>query len=90
MTGALGAASAVVGTVLDVAWIAGSAVLALYLVLSVFPALAVAARRMHDVGRSSFLVALAALPPLALLVLYWLALPGDPAPNDWGRPPDGA
>ncbi len=86
MTFALGAASAVVGTVLDLAWIAGSAVLALYLVLAFFPALSLAARRLHDIGKTSFLVALVCVPPLGLLVAYWCLLPGDPGPNDWGRP----
>lgn len=91
LTLVLTAASAVVGTSLDAAWIAGSAVVALYLVLGFFPALSATARRLHDVGRSSWLVALVALPPLGLLVLYWCVLPGEPAPNAWGQPsgPEG-
>lgn len=86
MTLAVGAASAVVGTMLDLAWVAGSAVLAVCLVLAFVPGLAVSARRLHDAGRSSLLLALAALPPLTLLVVYWLALPSEAGPNAWGQP----
>jgi len=87
VTGVLGVASAVVGTLADLAWIAGSAVLALYLVLTVFPALSLTARRLHDVGRSSLWVSISLIPVLGLLVVYWCLQPGDPAPNDWGQPP---
>ena len=89
VTAALAAASAVLGVVLDVAWIVGGAVFALYAVLTFFPALSAAARRLHDVGRSSLLVGLVLVPPFGLLVLYWLCLPGEPGPNDWGRRREG-
>ena len=88
VTVVLGLASALVGTWMDLAWIAGSAVLALYLVLTFFPALGVLARRLHDTGRTSWLVALLGLPPLGLLVLWWCLQPGEAGPNDWGRPGD--
>ncbi|MEM0963091.1 MAG: DUF805 domain-containing protein [Bacteroidota bacterium] len=81
------AASVAVGLVLGLAWIGGSAVLALYLAASFFPALSLLARRLHDVGRSSFFVALALVPIAGLVVLYWCLLPSEPAPNAWGRPP---
>lgn len=87
LTLALGAASAVAGTLADLPWVAGSAVLALYLVLAFFPSLALIARRLHDTGRTSWLCALIGLPPLTLLVVYWCLLPGEPGPNDWGQPP---
>lgn len=86
VTGVLLAASVVVGQAAGLAWVAGSAVLALYLVLTFFPALSAVARRLHDTGRSSLLVVLALVPPLTLLVVYWLALPGDPGPNRYGQP----
>lgn len=80
-------ASAVVGEVAGLAWVVGGAVAALYLAVTFFPVLSATARRLHDTGRSSLWVALALLPPLALLLAVWLAQPGEPAPNGWGQPP---
>ena len=87
--GALLVGSAVVAEGLDLGWVAGGVLVSLYGVLTFFPALSGAARRLHDVGRSSLWVALAFVPPLAVLVVVWLALPGGPAPNAWGQPPQG-
>ncbi len=89
MTLALAVGSAIVGTVTEAAWVAGSAVFALYAVGTFFPALSAVARRLHDTGRSSLLVMVGLVPAVGLVLLYWLALPGDPAPNAWGQPPDG-
>ena len=88
VTAVLLIASAVVGELAGLAWVAGSAVLALYLALTFFPALSAVARRLHDTGRSSWLTVLAVVPPLGLLVLYWACLPGEPGPNEWGQRPD--
>ncbi|MGB3542674.1 DUF805 domain-containing protein [Rubrivirga sp.] len=82
------AVSAVLGTVLDLGWVAGSLVLALYLALTFFPALSAVARRLHDTGRSSFWVALALIPVIGLWLVVWLLEAGDPAPNEWGQPPE--
>ena len=86
VTAALGGASAVVGTVTEAAWVVGSAVFALYAVGTFFPALSAVARRLHDTGRSSLFVLVGLLPVIGLVLVYWLALPGDPAPNAWGQP----
>ena len=88
LTAVLVVGSAVLGELAGQAWVVGGALAAVYLTLTFFPLLSATARRLHDGGRSSLLVGLAVVPPLALLVLYWCALPGDPAPNAWGPPPD--
>lgn len=85
--GLLLAASVAVGTLLDLPWIGASVVLALYLAVAFVPALAAAARRLHDTGRSSLLLAVGAVPVVGLVVLYWLLLPGDRGPNAYGQDP---
>ena len=80
------AASAFVAEALDLSWIAGGVVVSLYAALTFIPAVSGAARRLHDVGRSSLWLAVGVVPPLAVLLVAWMALPGDPAPNAWGQP----
>ena len=89
VTAALVAASALVGQRGGTGWVAASAVVALYLAVSFFPALSAVARRLHDTGRSSLLVAVGLVPVAGVLLLYWLVLPGDPGPNRYGQPPGG-
>ena len=86
-TGLLLAGSTAVGTLVDLSWVAGSAALALYVAISFVPALAVVARRLHDTGRSSLLVAVGLVPVVGLVLLYWLVLPGDAGPNAYGQDP---
>ncbi len=81
----LALASAVIGTVADAAWVAGSAVFALYAVATFFPALSAVARRLHDTERSSLLVMAGLVPVVGLVLLWWLVLPGDPGPNRYGQ-----
>ena len=89
LTLALLTASAVLAEALDVGWVAGGVPVSLYLVATFFPTVSGAARRLHDVGRSSLWLAVAVVPPLAVLLAVWLAMPGEPAPNAWGQPTDG-
>ena len=88
VTAALLVASATVGVALEAGWVAGSLVLALYLALTFFPFLSLIARRLHDTGRSSFWVALSLVPLAGLWLFVWLLEVGDPAPNEWGQPPE--
>lgn len=63
--------------------------LALTVVVGYLTGLGVATliRRLHDTGNSG-LMALWALIPLGVLVLWWLALrDGKPGPNKWGDSP---
>ena len=87
VTAVLVAVSIGVGEWLGAGWVVGGSVVAVYLAVSFVPAIAAAVRRIHDTGRSSLLLALAAFPPLTLLVLWWLALPGESGPNRWGQDP---
>lgn len=85
--GLLVAASTAVGTLLDLPWIVSSVLLALYVAVVFVPALAAVARRLHDTGRSSLLVAVGLVPVVGLALVYWLLLDGDPGPNAYGQDP---
>ena len=51
------------------------------------PGLAVGARRMHDLGKTAWLLLVGLIPVLgALLLLYWFAQPGEPGANAYGAP----
>ncbi len=86
-TGLLLAASTAAGVLLDLPWIVSSTALALYLAVVFVPALAAVARRLHDTGRSSLLLAVGLLPVVGLVLIYWLLLPGDAGPNAYGQDP---
>jgi uncharacterized membrane protein YhaH (DUF805 family) len=57
------------------------AVLALLL-----PSLAVGARRMHDTGKSGWILLLGLIPIVGLVLLYFAAQPGQPGANQYGEP----
>jgi uncharacterized membrane protein YhaH (DUF805 family) len=63
----------------------GLAVLALLL-----PALAVGARRLHDIGKSAWWLLIALIPLVGLLLLYFAAQPGTPGSNEYGDSPAGS
>ncbi|MBI2770258.1 MAG: DUF805 domain-containing protein [Burkholderiales bacterium] len=55
------------------------------------PGLAVGARRLHDMGKSGWLLLLWLIPIIGWgLLIYWSAQPGDPAANAYGAPPSDA
>ncbi|MEO5670414.1 MAG: DUF805 domain-containing protein [Ramlibacter sp.] len=47
------------------------------------PGLAVGARRLHDIGKSGWLLLLGIIPIVNLILLYWFAQPSGPA-NAYG------
>jgi uncharacterized membrane protein YhaH (DUF805 family) len=52
------------------------------------PGLAVGARRLHDINKSGWFLALGLIPVLGFLVLlYWFVQPSDPGGNLYGHPP---
>jgi uncharacterized membrane protein YhaH (DUF805 family) len=52
------------------------------------PALAVGARRLHDIDKSGWWMLLWLVPVLGWIVLiYWAVQPGDVASNKYGEPP---
>ncbi len=54
--------------------------------LFILPSLAVAVRRMHDIGKSGWFVLLVFFPILNLFFLYLCILEGQPGANKWGEP----
>jgi uncharacterized membrane protein YhaH (DUF805 family) len=52
------------------------------------PALAVGARRLHDIGKSGWFQLLGLIPLIGWVILiYWAAQPGQPESNQFGAPP---
>ena len=55
------------------------------------PALAVGARRLHDIGKSGWLQLLGLIPIIGwILLIYWACQPGQPEANQYGAPPSTA
>ncbi|NNH26222.1 DUF805 domain-containing protein [Acinetobacter terrestris] len=50
------------------------------------PSLAVAVRRMHDIGKSGWLLLLSLIPLIGLIVIFWLASETKQENNQWGQP----
>lgn len=52
------------------------------------PALAVGARRLHDIGKSGWFQLLGLIPIIGwILLIYWAVQPGQPESNQYGAPP---
>lgn len=51
------------------------------------PALAVAARRLHDIGKSGWFLLLGLIPIANFVLLYFLVQPTQPESNAYGAPP---
>lgn len=55
------------------------------------PGLAAGSRRLHDTGKSGWFQLIGLIPFIgALIVIYLMAQPGEPAANQYGPPPDNA
>ena len=80
----------VVGAILGVLGSFGD-LLSKIIALAVFcPSLAVAVRRMHDIGKSGFAVLIVLIPLVgAILYLVWLARDSVPGTNQYGANPKG-
>lgn len=60
----------------------------LYMLIAMLPALAVMVRRLHDTGRTGWLVLAMLIPVVgAIMVFIWLVTPGDPGENAYGPDP---
>ena len=60
-------------------------------IATALPGLAVAHRRLHDVGKSGWNILWAFVPLFgALYLLYLFPQPGDAGSNEYGPPPGGA
>ncbi|MGZ5271756.1 MAG: DUF805 domain-containing protein [Ramlibacter sp.] len=51
------------------------------------PGIAVGVRRLHDTGKSGWFMLLGLIPVLGLVLLYFMALPGQPQDNEYGPAP---
>ncbi len=59
----------------------------LFALALVLPAVAVGARRLHDIGRSGWWLLVALVPLIGgLVLLYWTVLPSQPGANTFGEP----
>jgi len=60
----------------------------LYVLAVLLPSLAVAARRLHDIGRSGWWQLIGIIPLIgAIVMIVWCATDGQPEPNQWGANP---
>jgi len=67
---------------------AGVALYGVYLLAAIVPSFAVAVRRMHDVGKSGWLLLVSLIPLVgAILLLVWFITDSDPGVNQWGDSP---
>ena len=61
-----------------------------YYIGVLLPSIAVAIRRLHDTNKSGWFLLLALIPIVgAIIVIIFLATPGNPGPNDFGAPDPG-
>ncbi|WP_420456165.1 DUF805 domain-containing protein [Rubrivirga sp.] len=67
-------------------WIAGLAYVAFALGVMV-PSIAVGVRRLHDTGKTGWLMLLGMIPLANLVLLYFMIVEGDPGPNEYGPDP---
>lgn len=62
----------------------------IYILATMLPSLAVAVRRLHDVGRSGWYYFIGAIPLVGpILLLVWFCTDSDYGPNKWGENPKG-
>ena len=53
------------------------------------PQIAVSIRRLHDSGKSGWWLLAGIVPLIGLILLFFMAQPGDEGPNDYGPDPYG-
>ena len=77
----------IIASILDSILFSGPSLFYAIIALGLFiPGLAAAVRRMHDTGRSGWLLLICLIPLVGLLVIYWLASDTNPESNQWGKP----
>ena len=60
-----------------------------FLVVLVFlvPMISAGVRRLHDIGKSGWLLLLGLIPLVGLVLIYFMVQPTQPASNEYGAPP---
>ena len=62
--------------------------LAFYILVIIIPSLAVTVRRLHDTGKSGWMILLCLIPIVGeIIVLVFTVLDSDPGPNQYGPNP---
>ncbi|MGD0829956.1 MAG: DUF805 domain-containing protein [Terracidiphilus sp.] len=62
--------------------------LALYILATIIPSLAITVRRLHDTGKSGWMILLCLIPKVGrIILLAFMVLDGDPGPNQYGPNP---
>ncbi len=64
-----------------------TALVGLFAIGSLLPSLAVAARRLHDIGRSGWWLLIGIIPIVDLVLLWWYIQPSNAEANKYGPPP---
>ncbi len=55
---------------------------------TLLPSLAVAVRRLHDIGKSGWWILIGLIPLIGwLIAIYWATKEGQSESNNWGAPP---
>ena len=73
--------------ILGIASIISDTLPGLFALALVLPALAVGARRLHDIGRSGWWLLLMLVPFIGgLFLLYWMVMPSQAGANAFGEP----
>jgi uncharacterized membrane protein YhaH (DUF805 family) len=86
---AIAIVSAIVSIVSDTL---GGLVMLVYYVFALgvmVPSIAIGVRRLHDTGRTGWLMLLGLIPLANLVLLYFMIVEGDPGPNEYGPDPKG-
>jgi uncharacterized membrane protein YhaH (DUF805 family) len=65
----------------------GGALVGLFALGSLLPSLAVAVRRLHDIGRSGWWLLIGIIPIVDLVLLWWYIQPSTAEANQYGPPP---
>ncbi len=60
---------------------------ALVVLVFIVPLLAAGARRLHDIGKTGWLLLIGLIPIVNLVLLYFTVQPTQPESNQWGAPP---
>jgi uncharacterized membrane protein YhaH (DUF805 family) len=62
--------------------------LALYILATIIPSLAITVRRLHDTGKSGWMILLCLIPKVGgIILLAFMVLDSDPGPNQYGSNP---
>ena len=62
----------------------------IYMLAVLVPSIAVAIRRLHDIGKPGWWILIGFVPIIGLVLIYFLVLDSTPGENEFGPNPKGA